>query len=369
MAAGIPAAYGLTSGVRLGVAPKKLHILILGGTAYLGPEVVEAAMARGHTVTLFNRGRTRPELFGDLEKLQGNRDPEKHAIENDPTSPKGLTQLQGRRFDAVIDNSGYVPRIVRASAELLAPNTGYYLFVSTVSVYKRDDVPHDDESGELATMEDPTNENVQAHYGALKALCEQAMEAVMPGRCATVRPGLIVGPGDWTNRWMYWPRRISEGGEVLAPGDGTDRVQLIDVRDLAEFMVKMIEEKTTGTFNTLGPQGGLTMREMLEQVRKGVGSDASFTWVDTAFLQSQKVSAWMDMPLWIPMQGSYAGIGTRSVARAEKAGLRFRPVSETAKAALDWYAGLTDDQKQRYGGRFSREREREVLAAWRDRDR
>ena len=337
----------------------KLDILILGGTGFLGPAIVEAAQPRGHTLTLFNRGKTNPNLFPEIEKLQGDRDGK-------------LDALEGRTWDAVVDTSGYVPRIVKMSAELLAPATRHYLFVSTISVYAGFAKPNAGEEAPLATMPDPTSEDVPQFYGALKALCEKAAEAAMPGRVTTVRPGLIVGPRDPTGRFTYWPLRIARGGEILAPGSGADPVQLIDVRDLAEWIVEVMEKKHLGTYNALGPAERLEMSAMLKGVADGVGNPSpTFTWVPAEFLDKHKVSAWQDMPVWIPASGDMAGSGTISNARALAKGLRFRPVPDTAKATLDWLNGLDAATRSQMTSRagLKPEREAEVLTAWRDRDK
>jgi 2'-hydroxyisoflavone reductase len=333
------------------------RILILGGTGFLGPQLVEAARARGHTVTLFNRGKTRPHLFPDVEKLQGDRDPK---------NGEGLKALEGRSWDAVVDTSGYVPRVVRASAELLAPNVGHYVFISTISVYKELPRPGMDEDSPLATVDDPTNENVQENYGALKALCEKAAEAAFPGRTTHIRPGLIVGPDDPTQRFTYWPVRVARGGEVLAPGSGADTAQFIDVRDLAEWTLLTIENRDTGIFNATGPAKPLTMKGLLEACKEASGSNATFTWADAAFLEKHKVRAWMDMPVWVTPGGEMAGMSAVSNARAVARGLKFRPTVDTARDTLTWFNGLPPERQatlQKRAG-LPPEREREVLAAW-----
>jgi 2'-hydroxyisoflavone reductase len=342
-----------------GSAPKGggKRILILGGTGFLGPQLVEAARARGHTVTLFNRGKTRPHLFPDVEKLQGDRDPK---------NGEGLKALEGRSWDAVVDTSGYVPRVVRASAELLAPNVGHYVFISTISVYKELPRPGMDEDSPLATVDDPTNENVQENYGALKALCEKAAEAAFPGRTTNIRPGLIVGPDDPTQRFTYWPVRVARGGEVLAPGNGLDPAQFIDVRDLAEWTIHTIENRDTGTFNATGPAKPLTMKDLLEACKQASNSNATFTWADAAFLEKHNVRPWMDLPVWVTPGGEMAGMSAVSTARAVARGLKFRPTVDTARDTLTWFNGLPPERQaalQKRGG-LSPEREREVLAAW-----
>jgi 2'-hydroxyisoflavone reductase len=330
------------------------RILILGGTAFIGPATMHAALARGHRVTLFNRGRIEEmrdlEFPAGVEVIHGNRDPEKTADDwkdeskgqkKDPNSPKGLSGLKGKSWDAVIDNSGFYPRIVRASAELLAPGVKQYIFISSVSVYAGGEKPMEDETAAVGTMEDPTLESMGdqfQYYGPLKALCEQSAEAAMPGRVASVRPGLIVGPGDPTDRFTYWPVRLQRGGEVLAPGSPADPVQFIDVRDLAEWLVHMVERATTGVFNAINPApGALTMGETLDACNRAAGGGAMLTWVDAKFLESQQVSPWGDMPLWIPPEGESAGFHLRSNAAAAKAGLRMRPPEVTARDILNWW--------------------------------
>ncbi len=327
-----------------------MKLLVLGGTRFLGPALVEAARARGHVLTLFNRGKSNPGLFPDVEQIHGDRD---GRIEG----------LAGRRWDAVIDTSGYVPRVVRMSAELLAPSVERYLFVSTISVYDESIPPGSDESARLATLPDPTSEDVRAHYGALKVLCERAVEAALPGRALSVRPGLIVGPDDVTDRFTYWPVRLDRGGEVLCPGDGSDPVQIIDVRDLAAWMIAMVERRETGVYNAAGPASRLTAREMIEACRPA-GSDARLAWVPWPFLGEHKVEAWSDMPACIPATGEDAGMAQVSNARAVARGLRFRPVAETARDTLAWWRTLPAERRAKPRAGLSPEREGEVLAAW-----
>ena len=333
-------------------APAKKTILVLGGTNFLGPHIVNAALAHGHTVTLFNRGKTHTELFPQLEKLQGDRDGK-------------LEALAGRQWDAVVDPSGYVPRIVKMSAELLAPNIKHYVFISTISVYKQPGTPHADENAPLQTIDDPTNEVVRENYGALKALCEQAAEAALPGRVTSVRPGLIIGPGDPTGRFTHWPSRGADGGEMLAPGDGSTPVQYVDGRDLGEWIVKLIEKGTMGTMNALGPEKAITMKEVLDACNEAGGNKAQLTWVPWRFLEKQEVAPWAELPMWIPTEED-PGFGTMSNERAQQAGLRFRPIGETAKDTLAWLETLPEDQraKLRSSG-IARDKEARVLAAFR----
>lgn len=335
--------------------PAKKSILILGGTGFIGPHIVNAAVERGHTVTLFNRGKTHADLFPNLEKLRGDRDGQ-------------LDALRGRQWDAVIDPSGYVPRIVKMSTELLAPNVKQYLFVSTISVYTQPGKPGQDETAPLQTTDEPQSEEVAKYYGALKALSEQAAEAAMPGRVTVVRPGLIIGPGDPTGRFTHWPARCADGGEVLAPGDGSTPTQYIDARDLAQWIVKLIEQGTVGTFNALGPEKKITMKEVLDACNAAGGNKAKLTWVDWKFLEQQDVGPWSEMPMWLPTEED-PGFGTMSNARAVAAGLTFRPIADTAKDTLAWLANLptdmTPEQKKRAASSgISRDKEANVLAAW-----
>jgi len=333
-------------------APKKQTVLILGGTGFIGPHIVRALVARGHTVTLFNRGKTHAELFPELEKLRGDRDGK-------------LDALRGRQWDAVIDPSGFVPRIVKMSAELLAPNVGHYVFISTISVYKTLDKPGLDETAPLETIDDPTNEDVKKNYGALKALSEQAAEKAMPGRVASVRPGLIIGPGDPTGRFTHWPWRLAQGGEVLAPGDGSTQVQYIDARDLAAWLAVLVERRTMGTYNALGPAQPTTMKQVVDACNAAGGNQATVTWVDASFLDKQEVHGWSDMPLWIDPVGEMAGFGQQSNARAVAAGLTFRPILDTAKDTLVWLATLPQDVRTKVASSgISADREQKVLAAW-----
>jgi 2'-hydroxyisoflavone reductase len=331
-------------------APSK--ILVLGGTGFLGPALVEAARARGDVVTLFNRGKTNPGRFTDLEQLHGDRDGK-------------LEALAGRKWDVVIDTSGYVPRIVRMSAELLAPSVERYVFVSSISAYDESIPPGSDENARIAQLTDPATEDVRASYGALKAACERAAETAMPGRVLVIRPGLIVGPGDPTDRFTYWPVRLSEGGEVLAPGTGDDPIQVVDVRDLGNWMVEMAGRRATGIFNGVGPASRTSMRAMLDACQPASGARAALTWVPWPFLEKEKVEPWGDMPVWIPAGGPESGMSQVSIARAVAAGLRFRPLAETARDTLTWWNALPPERRTKPRAGLSREREKQVLAAWR----
>jgi 2'-hydroxyisoflavone reductase len=372
-----------------------LKVLILGGTGYLGPWVMKSALARGHSVTLFNRGRTEArrrqahvpvEIPGSVEVLVGNRDPDKAADDwkpadqRDPKSPKGLASLEGRKWDAVVDTSGYVPRIVRASAELLAPSVRHYIFISTVSVYRDTARAGADESAPLATIPDPTVEEMGArfeNYGPLKALCEQAAEKAMPGRVANVRPGFIVGPGDNSGRFPTWPVRAARGGDMLAPGSPDDPVQIIDVRDLADWIVRLAEQRTAGAFDALGPATPWKWGRVLDACNKAGGGKARLVWVPTSFLDSwnaradaekaapdRRLDPGGNLPIWLPPEGETLGFHQRNPAKAVKAGLTFRPVEETALATLEWYNSLDEKAAWRKTAGISAELEADVLKAF-----
>jgi nucleoside-diphosphate-sugar epimerase len=324
-----------------------VKLLILGGTKFLGRAAAAAALARGHEVTLFNRGETNPELFPEAEKLRGDR-------EHD------LSALDGRTWDAVIDPSGYVPHIVRASAEALADTTGHYLFISSVSVYGNFSEPRDENSPLEELAEGKPDDRLledYSNYGALKVLCERAVSETIPDRNALVRPGLIVGPHDPTGRFTYWPHRIARGGEVLVPGPPEQTVQFIDVRDLASWTIDLSESNTIGTFNATNE--GVSWQTLAETCRDVAGSDASFMYVDGDYLADQGVGEWMELPLWLH-DPEAVGMHETNVSRALAAGLTFRPLEETVRGTLD-EAETTD------AAGMAPEREAELLAAWKAR--
>lgn len=307
-------------------ARRKLHLLILGGTGFLGPATVEAALGRGHQVTLFHRGKTRPDLFPGVEKLHGDRDPRKEP---------GLVALRGRRFDAVIDNSGYFPRIVAASAQLLAPSVGQYIYISSVSAYKEPIPERSDETAALATLTDPTVEDMgpeMRHYGGLKVLCEQAVERALPGRATVVRPGFIVGPDDPSGRFTYWPARFARGGEVAVPGAPADPLQVIDVRDLGPWLIRLAEDRAMGVFNACGDSGPWGRVVALCQGLAPAGTRP--VWIPADFIEKQKD---IEFPIWAPPQGDTRFFHSISNRRAVQRGLRFRPLGETVKDTLAWY--------------------------------
>ncbi len=303
-----------------------MKILVLGGRLFLGRHLVEAALARGHEVTLFNRGQTNPELFPEVENLRGDRDGD-------------LSALNGRSWDCVIDTSARVPRWVRTSAELLADRVEHYTFVSSCSVYADTSRPGTDERAPVHTLEDETVEEIASAetYGALKALCERAAEETLPGRVLSVRAGLIVGPYDDSGRFTYWVHRIARAGDVLAPEPRDQPVQLIHARDLADWIVGMAETRRVGVFNATGPEKPLTMERLLEACRDATGSDARLVWMDEQALVDQGVEAWSDLPLWLApgVNRDSAGFLAVDVSKAFAAGLRFRPLEQIVRDTLE----------------------------------
>jgi 2'-hydroxyisoflavone reductase len=328
-----------------------MRLLVLGGTAFVGRHLVEVALERDHTVTLFTRGQTNPGVFPEVEHLLGDRESD-------------LSPLAGRDFDAVIDTSGYVPRVVKASAELLAGQVGRYVFVSTVSVYEG--AATLDESTPTQRADDEESEDVLGAYGPLKALCEQAVESALPGRALVIRPGLVVGRYDYTGRFGYWPHRVALGGEVLAPGNPGSRVWLIDARDLAAWIIRLVEAQAAGVYNAAGPGSALTMGDLLDECARITGSDATFTWVDDAFLLEHGVVPYTELPLWVPeLDGGYPTI---ELTRALAAGLTLRPIGDTIRDVLDWGSGDATATGTfglaRAPGGLASHRERELLADW-----
>jgi 2'-hydroxyisoflavone reductase len=340
---------------------KKLRILILGGTGFTGPHQVRYALARGHKITLFNRGREPKAWPGDVEELLGDR------------NTGDLKALQGREWDVCIDNPTTLPFWVRDAGRALQGHVGQYVFISTVSVYAANEKPNEDESAAVAAYEgkDAMAETLQtlrdsrfALYGPLKALSEQEAARQFPGQVTVIRPGLIVGPGDDTDRFTYWPARLARGGEVLAPGDGRDPVQFIDARDLAEWTIRMAESRTLGTFNATGPDRTLTMAGMLDGIGAAVRAEAHLTWVPTAFLEANQVSAWSDLPVWVPAQGDSTGFARRDIGKALRAGLTFRPLALTAADTLAWFKQQPAERQAKLKAGLAPAREAELLAAW-----
>ncbi|MEN3369033.1 MAG: hypothetical protein V7609_1176 [Verrucomicrobiota bacterium] len=343
-----------------GEKPKPLRILILGGTGFTGPFQVRYALERGHKVTVFNRGKTHPgETPKEVEQLIGDRNGQLDALKN-------------RQWDVVIDNPTMLPAWVRDVAQVLKGNVDRYVFISTISVFADTSKAGIEESAPLAkyTGADPYKETRDtviaskfALYGPLKALSEQEAEKWFPKQTLVIRPGLIVGPRDETDRFSYWPVRIDRGGEVLAPGNPSDPVQFIDGRDLAEWVIRMVEGRNTGIYNATGPDTAFGVGAMLEGIKVANKSNANFTWVNADFLEAQKVAPWSDMPVWVPPRGEEGGMGRISIKWALGKGLTFRPLAETARDTLVWFKSQPPERQKLKAG-ISAEREAEVLAAW-----
>jgi 2'-hydroxyisoflavone reductase len=340
-----------------------MKLLILGGTRFVGRHLVAAALARGHEVTLFNRGNYSSAPFA-METIQGDRYGD-------------LAKLSGRRWDAVVDLCGFLPRAVRSAAEVLAESVDHYVFVSSQSVYGDYRTVGLVETSPVARLTEELLEvankmdtsgypSYGAMYGGLKALCEQAAEEVMPGRVLVVRPGLIVGPYDYTDRFTYWVARVARGGGVLAPGRPERPVQFIDARDLAEWIVSMTERSAVGVYNANGLPGVLTMAHVLRECKLASNSNAEFTWVSEAFLQQEKVAAWSEMPLWLPEEEApeLQGFMFVNCDKAFATGLRLRPLIETVRDTLSWVRNERGDEPLKAG--LDAEREQTLLRKWRE---
>jgi len=348
-----------------GRAAKPLNILILGGTGFMGPEQVNYALARGHHITLFNRNKTRPDMFkGQVDQLIGD-------LNNDTSA------LAGKKFDVVIDNPTTAPAWVRNVAQYMKGNTGHYIFISTISVYPDNSTPNADETAPTTPLPDSLDpytldrQNFGRYYGALKSRSEKDVQENYPGKFTIIRPGLIVGPLDPSDRFTYWPVRVARGGEVLAPGEPNDVTQFIDARDLAEWTISMAEKGPQdggGIYNATGPRQPMPMGQFLQTCKEVTGSDARFTWVPWSFLQEQKIRGWRDMPIVVPPNGPTAGFDRRNIDRALAKGLTFRPVTVTIKDTLEWNKTRPQDAQDKLAAGaiagISAQREAEVLAAW-----
>jgi 2'-hydroxyisoflavone reductase len=318
-----------------------VRLLLLGGPKFLGRAVIDAALERNHEVTQFNRGATGADLYPDVPRILGDRD-------------GGLDGLRGGEWDAVVDTSGYLPRLVGASAELLKDVVGHYVFVSSISVYASF-AEIVDEHAPVAELSEPGSEDIGRDYGALKALCEQAVGSVFPGRATAVRAGLVVGPHDPTGRFSYWPHRVARGGDVLVPGPAWRPVQLVDVRDLAAWIVSAAELQLPGVFNATGPT---TMGAVIDAARRVTGASVRAVEVDDAFLGEHEVGEWMELPLWVDTrQEEWRRFLEVDASKAVAAGLTFRPLDETVAATLS-------DAETVEGVGLTPERERELLDAW-----
>ena len=322
-----------------------MKLLILGGTRFLGRHLVEAALARGHEPTLFNRGRTAPELFAGVERLRGEREGD-------------LALLRRRSWDAVVDTCGYLPRIVRRSAQVLRDSVDRYLFVSSISVYADSATAGQSEQAPRALLPDAECEDIPNHYGALKAACEDEVLALFGERATLVRPGLIVGPFDPTGRFTYWVQRVARGGTVLAPPSPDYPVQFIDARDLAAWTLDVLEAGYAGAFNATGPATPLAFGAFLDECRRALGAQVAFVWPDAGFLAEHEVAPWTELPLYAGEDGR--GLCQVDLARALSAGLRLRSVGETCADTARWATGFAPPE----GVGLSAAREAELLRAW-----
>lgn len=330
-------------------ASKPLRVLIFGGTGFIGPHFVETLRAHGHKLTLFNRGKRNPKLFPDVETLLGDRNGQVDAI-------------KGRDWDVVIDDSGYTLKQVKLTTDLLKGHVQHYIFVSSISAYADLTPPGIDEDYKLATVDDPNIEEITDRtYGGLKALCEKTVEQAFGKNSAIIRPTYIVGPGDHTDRFTYWPVRAARGGTMLAPGTATDPIQFIDVRDLAEFMRLCVENRISGSYNACNPPGAVTIGDLLETSKRISGANTKIVWAPTEFLDKNKALEGNEIPIWAPTEGELAGATLVSSARAVAKGLRFRTLETTVRDTLAWHAKRPTEQQQKLRAGFTPEREAELL--------
>ncbi len=326
-----------------------MKILVIGGTIFVGRHIVEAALQRGHEVTLFNRGRTESGLFGNIEKIVGDRS-------------ESLDKLAGRSWDAVIDTSGYVPRVVGKSCKALKSSCESYVFISTGSVYKDKSKPGISEDNETLVLEDPDAlEWSDETYGEMKSGCEVVVQETFAERALIIRPGVVVGPYDPTDRFTYWPVRVESGGVVLAPGSPERPIQFIDARDLGTWTILLSESNATGIYNAIGPDYQLSMSKFLNDCKTVANSNADFVWVPDQLLLDQKVEPWSEMPFWIPENTENSGMSLRNNSKAIKSGLTFRPLRETIADTLSWWHEEKVGCDLKAG--MSKERESELLRA------
>jgi 2'-hydroxyisoflavone reductase len=348
------------SGDKIRKAKKPLKILILGGTRFLGLHMTAYALARGHTLTFFNRGKTKTDRYPEIERILGDRNGQ-------------IDGLKDREWDAVLDNSGYVPRVVKASAELLAPKVKHYQFVSSISVYPNFAQPRDEKS-EVGKLADETVEKVDGEtYGPLKALCEQAAMKAFEGRCSVIRPGLIVGPDDNTDRFTYWPARAARGGEFIAPGSPSDPFQVIDVRDLAAFCVRVVEDGVTGTYNLVSDPNDFKFGELTDaciasaKKRAKPAATPKAVYLPAEFLEAQEVAPWGEMPAWLPAKGDEAAFAGTSNAAARAKGLAITPLAKTVDDTLAWHLARPAEEQAKLKAGIAADKEAKVLEAWKTR--
>ncbi|MEI5906981.1 SDR family oxidoreductase [Bacillus spongiae] len=333
-----------------------MRFLIIGGTRFLGRYLVESAKEKGHSITLFNRGKSNPSLFKDIERIIGDRENE-----------RDLEKLRDKEWDVVIDTCGYTPEIVSKSVEILSNKVGQYIFISSGSVYKN--LFHEDEineESEIVTLSKEELDSVteeksgrfnQEYYGPLKYLSEQEVIKKMDGKCLIVRSGLIVGPNDSTDRFTYWPYRVSLGGNILAPDNEERKVQFIDVRDLAKWIILMAEKNETGIFNVTGPKRKLSMGELLHSCKRVLNTDANFVWASKDFLVAQNVQPWIELPLWVPTDSDYG----MNFEKAIEKGLEIRPISDTIRDTFAWNQNRKLESRR---AGLSLEREKDILKEW-----
>ncbi|MEZ4451626.1 MAG: epimerase [Nannocystaceae bacterium] len=332
-------------------------VLILGGTGFLGPHVVEAARARGYAITLFNRGKTNPQLFPDVEKLRGDRNGDLKSIAD--------AIAGGRRWSAVIDTSGYFPRIVRDSAALVAPATDQYVFISSISVYSSPNPEGVHEGDPVGQIDDPSVEKItETTYGPLKALSEAAAEAAMPGKTTNVRPGLIVGPGDPTDRFTYWPVRATRPGPMIAPGGPADPIQFIDGRDLATWLLECVAARHYGLYNAVGPASPVGIGDLVDASVRNAAAGAEPVWIPAEFLMEHEVMPWVHMPAWVPAASEDGGLAKVDSSKAIAAGLTYRGLEAIVADTLEWWKTLPEERRAKMRAGVSPEKEAEVLAAW-----
>jgi len=347
--AGAGTVLALAGGRLMAQAGQERTLLVLGGTGFIGPHVTKVALAHGWKVTHFNRGQRDPDGVEDVETLHGDR--------------KGqLDSLKGRRWDAVIDNTGYIPKYCKMSADLLAPNTGYCLYISSTSAYASFEKPNDIGSPtgvlENKDQEEITNET----YGPMKAVCEQYVRDAYARRCSIVRPGYIVGPLDPTDRFTYWPVRFARGGEMAVPGAAADPIQIVDVRDLADFMMRLVERQVDGYFNAVTPPGAITMGSLMDTSRTVTGADTRLTWIDEKFIAEQ--AADVNLAPWSAMHGPEAGASLTGIQASVEQGLKARPLETTVRDTLAWHATRPAERQAAFRSGFTPEQEAAILGDW-----
>ena len=334
-----------------GAGAKQLKVLIFGGTGFIGPHFVRELHDGGHKVTLLNRGKRNPGLFPDVETLIADRNVAGH-----------IDVLKGREWDVVVDDSGYFPRQVQASADALKDRVQHYIYVSSISAYADLTPAGIDEDYKLAPLDDPeAKEITEKNYGGLKAACEKIVEQTFAARQAVIRPTYIVGPGDHTDRFTYWPWRVSRGGEMFVPGTPEDPMQFIDVRDLAEFTRRCVEQRIAGRYNLCNPPGAVTMGDLLETSKRVTKANTTFRWAPLKFLEENKLLESGELTTWSPPSGEFAGASLVSSARAVAKGLRFRTVETTVRDLLAWHEQRPAEQKQKLRAGLTPEREAELL--------